>query len=262
VNTRNHDFAARYGRVAVVAGASEGIGAAFAEALARRRLDLVLVARRAEPLIAFAERLSRVYSVHARPLPLDLADPATPAAIADATSALEVGLLICSAAQLQVAPFFDLALADHLRALDVNCRAPLALVRLLGERLRARGRGGIVLMSSLAGDYGGPYVATYAATKAFAALLAESLAVELAGDGIDVTTCIAGPTRTPTWSSNYSLGPWPMSAAAVAEETLAALGRHARVVPGARNRLTRFFVHRLPRAWIMRQVARQMRKHV
>ncbi len=251
-------FAERYGRWAVVAGASEGLGAAFARALAARGLDLVLVARRAEPLEQLAEVLRA--RVKIRTIALDLGGDGAAAEVAARTADLDVGLLVCNAALAQAGRFFDLPLDEHLRAVDVNCRAPLALARLLGERMRARKRGGILFMSSLAAVYGGPFVATYAATKAFDCLLAESLSAELQPDGVDVLACVAGPTRTPGYERTMGGDLAPMDPDAVAEEALAALGRAPRLIPGVFNRATHLLLAQLPRAWVLRLVAGRMRK--
>lgn len=253
-------FRARYGPWALVAGGSEGLGAAFARALAARGLDLVVVARRREPLAALAAALSAAHGVAVRTLAVDLAAPDAADAVDAACADVEVGLVVLAAAEARVAPFFDVPLADQLRALDVNCRAPLALAHRLGARMKARRRGGLVFLSSLAGLYGGPYVATYAATKAFGTILAESLAGELAPDGVDVLACVAGPTRTPTWARNAAgVGPAPMEPDAVAAATLAALGKRARVIPGARHRLTTWLVGQLPRRFVVARVAAALR---
>jgi short-subunit dehydrogenase len=127
-------------------------------------------------------------------------------------------------------------------------------------RLKARGKGGIIIMSSLAGIYGGPYVATYAATKAFGCVLAESLAGELGGDGVDVLACVAGPTRTPTYEKNSPGALSPMAPERVVAEALAALGRTPRLVPGTANRLTSRLMAMLPRRWVIPLVAAQTRK--
>jgi uncharacterized protein len=253
-------FRGRYGPWAAIAGGSEGIGAGFAEALAKRGLHLLLIARRSEPLATLAERLVREYGVEVRTLTLDLGSAEVANRVAEATADLQVGLLVCSAAVSRVAPFFEVSLADKLAMLDVNCRAPLALVHTLGERMVARGKGGVVLVSSLAGLYGGPYVATYAASKAFLCLLAESLDVELGFCGVDVIACVAGPTRTPTYQRLASSRLRPMEPATVAEQTLAALGHKSLVIPGSFNRISSRLLRLLPRRWLVKLVAGQTRK--
>lgn len=163
------NFGQRYGPWGLVAGASEGIGAAFATALARRGLDLVLVARRPEPLNALANRLPvRTVTVAA-----DLATAAGLAAVEQATRDLEIGLVVVNAAYSPIGRLIDQDPAQTQRALDLNRRAPLVLAHRHLPAMAARGRGGLIIMSSLAGLQGTPSLATYAATKAFGAVLAE-----------------------------------------------------------------------------------------
>ena len=119
-------FAARYGPWALIAGGSEGIGAAFARALAARGLGLVLVARRAEPLAALSGELAARHAVAVRTHAVDLAAPDAAERLDAACAGLEIGLVVLSAAEARVAPFFALPLGWHLRAIDLNCRAPLA----------------------------------------------------------------------------------------------------------------------------------------
>jgi uncharacterized protein len=246
-----HDnFRARYGRWALVAGGSEGIGAEFARQLAARGLHLVLVARREEALGQLAEEIRAGSGVEVRCLALDLADPEAPAAVLQSTRELEIGLLVCNAAYSMIGPFLDQALDDHLRALAVNCRAPLMLTHALGRSMRERGRGGIVLLSSLASLQGTAYVASYSATKAFNRILAEGLWAELSEEGVDVLACVAGATRTPGYSASRPqqesrLAPPVLEPAQVVSETLGALGRQAVIIPGSKNRLVAFIMQRL-----------------
>jgi short-subunit dehydrogenase len=256
-------FAARYGPWALVAGASEGIGAAFAAELASRGQNLALIARREGPLRELAASLSSAHGVETRALPLDLGAPDLAERVAELTADLEIGLVVCNAAVSLVSPFFELDVSDVLRSLDVNARAPLVLAHVLGARMRERGRGGIVFMSSLAGLYSGPFVATYAATKAFDNTLAESLAGELAPHGVDVVACVAGPTRTPAYDAvKTSRFPPVLSPEEVVAATLGALGKTPRVIPGAFNRLTERLLSLLPRRLVVRMVAAQTRRYL
>jgi uncharacterized protein len=238
-------FADRYGRWALIAGASEGIGAAFARALAVRGLDLVLVARRPGPLAALAADLpARVVTVAA-----DLATPEGLAAVFAATEGREVGLVVANAAHAPVGLFLNTASADLERALAVNCRAPLWLARHHLPGMVARGRGGLILMSSLTGLQGSPGVATYAATKAFGAVLAEGLWAEVRGSGVDVVASVAGAVATPGLAKAIRRpAPGTVSPDVVVEATLRALGRRPRVVPGALMRVsTQLMTRVLPR---------------
>jgi len=258
------EFCERYGPWAVVAGASEGLGVAFADALAARGLHLILLARRAGLLAEVAERLQGAHGVEVRPLVQDLGEPGFGSALSEATRTLEVGTLVYNAALSPVGPFLDQPADTLTRALDVNVRGPLLAVRTLAPAMRARGRGGIVLMSSLAGLQGSPRITTYAATKAFNTILAEGLWGELAGDGIDVLVSVAGAIRTPgyleTSGGASREAPGTLDPSDVAEQTLAALGRGPRVVPGAVNRIASWLTGRvLPRRAAIRLMAANTR---
>jgi short-subunit dehydrogenase len=238
-------FAQRYGRWALIAGASEGIGAAFARALAVRGLDLVLVARRPEPLADLAAELpTRAVTVAA-----DLATPDGLDAVIAATEDREVGLVVANAAYAPVGRFVDLDLADLERVLAVNCAAPLRLARHYLPAMVARARGGLVVMSSLTGLQGSPGLATYAATKAFGAVLAEGLWAEVRGSGVEVISCVAGPVATPGLARAIQRqAPGTVAPEVVVEASLRALGRQPRIVPGALMRVsTQVMARLLPR---------------
>jgi short-subunit dehydrogenase len=190
------DFADRYGPVAVVTGASSGIGSAFAERLAGSGLDLVLVARRANRLAELGDRLSEVHGVNVRSLTVDLARPDAADQILEGTADLDVGLLVSNAGFSMKGEHAANDPAVMTEMLMVNCQAPLQLTRGFIPRLRARGRGGIVLVSSVEGLLGCPYSAAYSATKALVKTLGEALWGELHPDGIDVLTLCPGATES------------------------------------------------------------------
>jgi short-subunit dehydrogenase len=255
------DFRARYGPWAVVAGASSGLGAEFATQLAAAGLNLVLVARRAEVLESLAKELRERHRVEVRLCALDLGAPELLERIREATDGLDVGLLVYNAALALIGPFLEQSLADKLKVIDVNVRGPLTLADEFGRRMAARGSGGILLMSSLAGSRGSPLVATYSATKAFNLVLAEGLWDELSGRGVDVLACRAGATRTPAFEESAPVGKVPiMESAPVVREALSALGRQPSMVPGFVNRLGDFFLGRiLPRRAAIRFMGRATR---
>lgn len=239
------EFHARYGPWAVIAGASEGIGQAYAHVLAERGLNLVTIARRAEPLQADAELIRRRYRVDVRCVALDLAATDLGQRFDAAIDGLDVGLLVYNACYSRIAEFVDASLPDHLATLDVNCRGPVILAHQLAPRLIQRGRGGILLMSSMSGFQGSALISTYAASKAFNIILAESLWTELAPHGVDALACVAGATATPNFQAitpqqNQSKA-FPMRPEAVAREGLDALSKGPVHVTGHLNR----FVDRL-----------------
>jgi uncharacterized protein len=256
------DLVTRYGTWALVAGASEGIGAAFSRALAAAGFDLVLIARRREPLVALADEIRARHGRTVEVIALDLAAADLEARLREVASAREIGLLVYNAALSIVAPFLDTSLADKQRILDVNTRGPLIAAHVFGEPMAARGRGAIVLVSSLTAFWGSAWVATYGATKAFNLALGEGLAQELGERGIDVVVTCAGATRTPGFVNLVAgrKGPRAMSPEAVADQTLASLPRRGAFVPGRFNSFAQFLMARLmPRRTAVRLMARETR---
>ncbi len=234
----------------MVAGASEGLGEQFAEQVAARGLDVVLIARRLDEMRDVASRIAQVHGVETRALAADLASPDALSTIQAETSDLEVGLLVYNAALSLVGPFFDQPVERHLAEMDVNCRRPLELVHHFGNPMLERGRGGILLMSSLAGGQGSPYIAHYGATKAWNRVFAEGLWGELRARGVDVIACCAGATRTPQYLSERSEEDESafvpvMEPRDVAAEALRALGRSPSMIPGRANRVAAFVLQRL-----------------
>lgn len=242
----NASFREKYGPWAMIAGASEGLGAAFAEALGERGLHLVLIARRADVLSATAERLRGAHGIEVETAALDLSAPECPDRLRALVERFELGLGVYNAAYSPIGPFVERPVEDLLRAVDVNVRGPLLLARGLGPRLIARGRGGLVLMSSLAGNQGSPRIATYAATKAFNTILGEGLGYEFREHGVDVVVSVAGAIRTPSYRDAAKAdAPGTLDAATVAEASLRALGRRTRVTPGLVNGLASFLLGRV-----------------
>lgn len=253
----------RYGPWALVVGASDGIGAAFASALAERGLNVVLVARRLALLEELAERLRASHGVDTRVVATDVGTSEGVEAVARADE--DIGLLVCNAALAPVAPYLDLTPAQLDAVLDLNCRAAAHLAHAIGARLVARGHGGVILLSSMASNQGSAQVAHYAATKAYLRVLAEGLWDEWRPSGVDVLACCPGLVRTPTFARTNPaplgmLVPPPMSADNVVREALAALGRQPVVIPGRRNRLVASFAARLmPRSALVALASKQTR---
>jgi uncharacterized protein len=188
---------AKYGPWALVAGGSEGVGAEFAQLLAEAGLNLVLVARKPDPLQRTAERCRR-HGGEVRIVQADLSAPGACEGIAAATSGLEVGLLILVAgANTHSQEFLDGDLAAFQQVIDLNVSTPLALAHHYGQAMRSRGRGGIVLLGSLAGYLGSVRQTVYGGVKAFTRIFAEGLWLELRDHGVDVLELVLGVTRTP-----------------------------------------------------------------
>ena len=246
LSVRRSAFRDAYGPYGLIAGGSDGLGYAFAEAAARRGVNLVLMARQPERLQAAADRLRGAYHVDVVAVEADMADFEHVKALIDGLG-VEIGLLVYNAAYCPIGPFADQTSEQLAQAAAVNVRAPLLLAKLLTGPMIARGRGGVVLMSSLAGAQGSPNLAAYAATKSFNATLAEGLWAELKPRGVDVVGCCAGAILTPGYTQAETLRPAPgsMAPAAIAEATLDALGHGPIVVPGPVNKIGRFALTRL-----------------
>src|SRR5689334_10250659 len=140
-------FAAQFGPWALVAGGSDGTGEAFARELARRGLDVVLLARRAEVLERVASELTAEFGVRTATIVADLTDPEIGPIVERGLAGREVGLLVVNAGAVHgAAHFLDRTLDDVMQLVHLNCRAPVTLAHLLGGPMRDRGRGGILLM--------------------------------------------------------------------------------------------------------------------
>jgi len=243
-------FRSTYGPCALVAGAAVGLGAEYSRQIAAYGLNLLLLDRDGAALDATAAEIRSDYGVQVRSLTVDLARPDLVDAIRPALADQEIGLFVYNAALGTVAPFLELPTAHCDAMLDVNCRAPLRLLHALAPAMVTRGRGGIILMSSLSGNIGSAQLAVYAATKAFALVLADALWIELRAHGVDVLAVQPGSTRTPGWLSSQRAGADEMPAmepAEVVREALAALGVEPSVVPGELNRQGAEMLKRMPR---------------
>lgn len=232
------DFTVRYGNWALVAGASEGFGAGFAHRLAARGMNLMLIARREPLLHEVAGTIRRAYGVEVRCVVQDLAAPDLSTALSQATAGIDLGVMIYNAAHVPMGPFLDAEDEEVRQLMEVNALGLMRAVRALVPGMKARGRGGVILVSSLAGLQGFPTIAGYSATKAFIINLGEALWYELLGTGVDVMACIAGAMPTPGYTKIFKqLAPGAMSAEDAAERALKALGKGPRFIPGLVNNL-------------------------
>ena len=242
------DFFINYGPRAVVLGGSKGIGKAFATRLAAMGFNLVLTARGRSELEAVAKALGDGHGVEVRTVCLDLQREDAVAKVLTVVAELDVGLMIYNAAFSEIRDFLQCDLDSHLRTLNVNCRGPLVFSYEFGKRMVERGRGGIVIMSSMAGWQGSGMLATYAASKAFDTVLGEGLWADLRRHGVDVLSFVAGATKTPTFLSTTppekQHRAFPRSPEQVADEALRALGRTPTQIAGPINKLAAFLLRR------------------
>ncbi len=233
-------FKKKYGPWALVLGASEGLGASFADAAAQRGLHVAMAARRPEVLEASAQQLATKNEVSTRTIPIDLGSPEMLDSLQGATADLDIGLVIYNAAAGYIGPFVEQDLAEIQKMVDVNCRGAAVIAHHFARRMQDRHSGGIVLMSSGAALAGGPGNALYAAGKSFELILGEGLSRELKPDGIDVLSLIGPAIDTPNfWQEDPNvekmLGP-PLPSATVAAEALEQLGKSSSWVAGKEYR--------------------------
>jgi short-subunit dehydrogenase len=247
------DFARRYGPRAIVSGGANGIGAEYCRQVAATGIDLVILDRDEPALRALAGELRAApAAVDVTTAVVDLGAPADRllADIERVVGDLDIGLLVANAAWSPVGPFVETDLGALLTAIDINCRAPMVLAHEFGRRLAARGRGGIIIMSSLAAETGAANVALYSATKAFDLVLAEGLWYELRDLGVDVVAIRPGSTRTPGWQSSQPASgelKGVMEPADVVRDALAALGITPSTPAGVSNRAAEAAFRRMTR---------------
>jgi short-subunit dehydrogenase len=246
--------------LALVTGASAGIGLAFAERLAKDGHDLILVARRGERLEALAKSLGESHRTKVEVLVADLTDAGDLLTV-ERRAAEGVDLLVNNAGFGTVGAFCDLDPDDEEREILLNCLALHRLTRAALPPMVERGSGGVINVSSMAGFLPSPYNATYAATKAFVNSFTEALAEELRGTGVSVQALCPGFTRTEFQdvaqvdTSAIPSFAW-MEAAPVVDASLKALESGEVIcVPGVANRLASLGARGLPRALVARVMA-------
>ena len=256
------DFKSKYGPWAVVAGASEGLGEAFAREIASRGINVYLVARREEKLQELSRNIQRDFGIRVKYMKVDLSETDEIKLFLSQLN-VDTGLVVYNAAYAPVGWFTELSAEDPEKIVDVNVRGPVLVTQFASAIMKKRGNGGIVLMSSLAGTQGSPRIATYAATKAFNTTFAEGLWKELKPFGIDVLASCAGAILTPGYKNTQHQKPAPgtLTPKQVAAKTLDALGKGPVTVPGMTNKIARWFMGRvLPRRWAIGLMHQQTKK--
>jgi len=239
---------ARYGDWALVTGASAGLGAEFARAIAAEGLSCVLTARREERLRELADELEKNHHVGTRVVTVDLAAADGADRLADAVNDLPIGLLVNNAGFGYAGRFEKLDLERLRSMVQVNCMAPVVLTRRLLPAMRERGKGAIIITGSVAGRQPLPLHGLYAATKAFDQFLGESLWGELRGSGIDVLVLEPGPTATEFFQMAGETREAGEPPRGVVELALDALGDQPSVVSGWFNYLRANLARVFPRS--------------
>jgi short-subunit dehydrogenase len=258
-----NDFAHRYGPYALVTGASEGIGQAVAEELAQAGINVLLVARREDVLHKLAQQLESQYGVLCPVIAADLSKSEDIEKMFFITDQLDIGLVVCNVGFGTAGNFLDSDLAVEMNMLHVNCAALVSMTHHMGRQLKARGRGGIILLSSVVAMQGVPRSAHYAATKAYVQSLGEALQEEWKESGVDLLIVAPGPVATGFASRSKMQMGKTATPQVVAQESLAALGHKKVIHPGWLAKLMIFALSTAPRSIrvkIMGAIMRDMTK--
>ncbi len=256
--------------LALVTGASSGIGADLARELARDGHDLVLAARRVAAMQTLADELKGL-GASATVIAADLSKPGAAAALVGelASRKLVIDVLVNNSGLGDHAEFVAEDMTRISEMLQVNMVALTELTRLLAPGMVQRRRGRILLVASTAAFQPGPHMAVYCASKSYVLSLGEAIGHELRGSGVDVTVLCPGATLTEfskvASTEGMALHRSPiasrMSSAEVARQGYAALKRGRRViVTGAMNSVAALLVRFLPRATVISMAATALSK--
>jgi short-subunit dehydrogenase len=247
----------------LITGASAGIGAALARLMAAEGFDVVLTARRRARLEQLAEEIS-AHGIKASVWPDDLADPAAPQRLHERAKAegLEIDILVNNAGFGARGLFGEIPLRRQLDMITVNITALTALTHLFLREMKARRRGRILNVASIAGFQPGPFLAVYYASKGYDYLFTEALAEELRGSGVTASCLFPGVTAT-EWQAVAGVdgsrlgGMRGMSAEAVAQAAYDGLMAGQRtIIPGLHNKASALAVKFMPRRLVTHIVGR------
>lgn len=237
------DIAEKYGSWALLVGASDGVGALFAERLASEGVNVMLVARRQHLLDEVAQGIRERTNAETRTFAIDLTDPDASQRIIEATDDLEVGMLVyCAGGDPNYQPFLANPVSAAEDLLQRNCLVLMRLCHHFAGPMVERKRGGIVNFTSGAALAGGRNMVAYGGTKAFDMVFTEGLWVELHDKGVDVLGLVLGMTDTPALrklefergrlASLDEVPEGAVPAASVVEEAFANLGNGPTIATG------------------------------
>lgn len=249
---------------ALVTGASSGMGEVFAKELAKAGYDILVVSNREEENCRVCEQLTREYGVDAIPIYSDL----TTASAAEELFAhvqrlgLQIEVLVSNAGVLLFSQMQHTSLADLDRIIALHCTTPTKLCRLFAEDMAQRGRGYILLVSSITAWTPFPTISHYASTKAYLKSLGEALWYEYRGRGVSITTLMPSAVDTPLYRLNdktrrrlLSFG-LMMSAESVVRKALKAMFRgRRRCLPGVVTKIEAGLCAIMP-GWVLLLVMR------
>ena len=235
--------AQQFGPWAIVTGANSGIGAAFAQRLATQGYNLVLVGRRSGAVEDAAQKIEQTYGVKTQCVIADLSTDGFLEKISEATKDLDIGLLISNAGDDAMGAMLRVELDRLKQMLRLNTQSHLELAHYFGRRFEARGKGGILLVSSTAGLQATPFMANYAGAKSYLLNLGMALNYEMQKTGVNVTVLLPGPTKTPGLVDKPDIPLNTLPAPQMKADTVAKIGTKALaknkpyVIAGTVNRL-------------------------
>lgn len=260
-----NSLSAKYGGFAMVTGASEGIGQSFAKELAKAGMNVVLVARRVDRLNALSKELEAKHDVLCPVIQADLSSDDEIEDLFRVTDSLDIGLLVCNAGFGTAGNFLDANIEDELNMLSVNCKAVTRLAHHFGLKFKTKGKGGLILLSSIVANQGVARSAHYAATKSYIHTLGEGLQQEWQGTSLDLLIVAPGPVKTGfAERSKMHLGK-TATPDVVAKQSLRALGHQRLIHPGWLAKCMNLALSTAPRALrvkIMSSIMGTMTKHL
>jgi short-subunit dehydrogenase len=244
---------------ALITGSSKGLGLSMAHFLAKRRYNLILVARSENQLMSIQSELASLYGVKVEILAIDLSLPGSPLLVSTycLEKKLDVSILINNAGYGVWGKFESIALEDQLNMLQLNITALVQLTHYMLPILKQQSQSYILNISSTAAYQALPTFALYAASKAFVLSFTRGLRYELQDCPVSVTCASPGPIDT-AFAERAGLSmlsdtaaKFNMSPTAVAEICLTAMfAKKSEVVPGFANKISAFAARLLPKYWL------------
>ncbi len=249
------DFKQKYGDWAVIAGGALGLGECWCNELAKRGLNIISIDRNKEALAAQEKHLISKFGVKVKTITADLSEENILESIKEEIADLNVGFMVFSAAMTTdpaiIRPhlFHEGALEYHHKLINLNVKTVNDFCFYFGEQFKAKGQGGMVIISSGADGQGCPFNASYAASKGYQTLLGEALWYELKPFNVDVITAPLGMTNTTAmdkFQDKESLARLkPMDPTDAVMEILQELGKRPQIIPGRTNRFSQFIMKKL-----------------
>lgn len=231
----------KYGAWALILGATDGVGKAFADNFARQGMNLALLGRRGSKLQELGEAMKKQYGVEYRVIQQDLSAEDAAANIARATNDLDIGMYCYVAAGITVGSLQKHTVDEHMKIININIINFLKTLHHFEGRMIEKNRGALIAVSSMSGFFGNPYNAAYSASKAFVTNFMNALWYELRNTDIDVLNMILGSTSTPTTllqkaNEDESVIAKKMTPEAAVEDGMPYLGKQMEIIVGEANR--------------------------